>query len=72
VSLIAARLNDLIHEAKDHINLDHVEEIAAVLRSTGRYGSEAAEAAADVLAVSHVLAGPNADNARFLSGQGRN
>ncbi len=67
MSLIAARLNDLIHDAKDHINYDRVEEIAAVLRSTGRYGSEAADVAADVLAVNVVLSGPDADNARYLS-----
>jgi biotin carboxylase len=72
MSLIAARLNDLIHEAKDHINLDRVEEIAAVLRSTGHYGSEAAEVAAAVLAANFVLSGPDADNARHLSGYGRN
>ena len=69
MSLIAARLNKLLHEAKDHINYDQVEEIAAMLRCTGHYGTEAAQVAADVLAATFVLSGPNADNARYLSGQ---
>lgn len=67
MSLIAGRLNELIYEARDHINHELVEEIAAILHATGQYGSEATELVTTVLAVNHVLNGPDADNARYLS-----
>lgn len=70
MSLIAARLQSLIYDAKDELDRTQVDDIAAILRATGRY-NEPTEATRDVLAVIAVLSGPDADNARYLTGRAR-
>ncbi|AEV86892.1 hypothetical protein ACWT_5874 [Actinoplanes sp. SE50] len=72
MSLIGGRIRDLIYVEKEHVNLDEAAAIARVLRCTGKYGAgrpevRTDEMVTDVLAVMQVLAGPDGDNARYLS-----
>lgn len=72
MSLIAQRIDELINNGMTHLNLDHVDAIAALLRSTGRYSDpEVGRLVLDVLGAEAALSGPDADNARYLSGTSR-
>jgi hypothetical protein len=50
-----ATANALVDAAKSRIEPIHASQVADLLQSTGRYGSEAGELTDDVLAALHVV-----------------